>query len=80
MGVVNPPERKKYFCHVDGELEKGFDHWKKTAKDFKGSWWNLWSEKLKKNSGKQITAPQQEGNKEYKVLEPAPGTYVKEKC
>jgi len=80
MGVANPPSKKKYGYYLNGELENGFEHWKKTATFHEGSWWTAWSERLAKKSGKQIPAPKNAGNARFKAIEPAPGRYVKEKC
>lgn len=80
MGVANPPSRKKYGYSRYGNLGYGFDTWKETAQHFDGSWWTPWSEWVKSQSGKKINAPKRPGNKKYLVIEPAPGTYVKERC
>lgn len=80
MGAVNPPYKNKYGYYLNGKLEGDFDHWKDTAQFFEGSWWNAYSERLIKHSGKQVPAKTELGNKTYKVIEPAPGSYVKENC
>jgi len=80
MGIANPPSKKKYGYYLNGKLGKGYEEWQKTATFHDGSWWTAWTEKLKEKSGKQIPAPKNLGNKKYKEIEPAPGTYVKEKC
>jgi polyhydroxyalkanoate synthase len=80
MGVANPPSKKKYGYYLHGNLEYGYEEWKKTAQHFEGSWWTPWSDRLKKKSGKEIPASKGMGNKKYKEIEPAPGSYVKEKC
>lgn len=80
MGVINPPSKNKYGHHIDGKLAKGYGEWQKTAHFIKGSWWLTWGEKIAKHSGNKIDAPKETGNKKYKILEPAPGSYVKEKC
>jgi polyhydroxyalkanoate synthase len=80
MGVANPPSRKKYGYYLDGKLGYGYDEWKRTAHFFEGSWWMPWSDRLKKKSGKQTPASKLLGNKKYKEVEPAPGSYVKETC
>ncbi|HWY36611.1 MAG TPA: class I poly(R)-hydroxyalkanoic acid synthase [Nitrosopumilaceae archaeon] len=80
MGVVNPPSKNKYGYYLNGKLGEGFEEWQKTANFFEGSWWTPWIERLINLSGKKIPAPSNPGNEKYKVLEPAPGTYVKEKC
>ncbi|MGB3948355.1 MAG: class I poly(R)-hydroxyalkanoic acid synthase [Bacteroidia bacterium] len=80
MGVANPPSKKKYGYWLDGTLHEGFETWKATAKFHEGSWWTPWTERLAKHSGKQIPAPKSEGNTKFKVIEAAPGRYVKEKA
>ena len=80
MGVANPPAKKKYGYYLDGTLDEGFAAWKESAKFHEGSWWTAWTERLFKNSGKQIPSPKTLGNAKYKTLETAPGSYVKEKC
>lgn len=80
MGVANPPSKNKYGYYTNGKLENGFETWKQTAKFHAGSWWTAWSERLIKKSGKQVPANKKLGNTKFKVIEPAPGRYVKEKC
>ncbi|MEI8137524.1 MAG: class I poly(R)-hydroxyalkanoic acid synthase, partial [Bacteroidota bacterium] len=80
MGVVNPPSKNKYGYYLNGKLGGGYDEWKKTARFVEGSWWTPWSERLMEISGKQIPAREKQGNEKYKIIEPAPGKYVKEKC
>jgi polyhydroxyalkanoate synthase len=77
VGAINPPSKNKYGYSVKGDLEKGFEEWKNTAELKEGSWWTYWTKKLIENSGKQIPAPLQAGNKKYKAIEPAPGSYVR---
>lgn len=80
MGVVNPPSKNKYGYYLDGKLEYGFDEWHRTAKFYEGSWWTPWSEWLHKNSGKLIDSTAKAGSEKHKILETAPGCYVKKKC
>ncbi len=80
MGAINHPSKNKYGYWLNGTLGKGFEEWKKTSQHFEGSWWTPWIEKLLKLSGKEITAPLTAGNERFKAIEPAPGSYVKEKC
>lgn len=80
MGVANPPSKKKYGYSKSDKLGYGFEAWKEDSKHINGSWWDPWSDWLKTQSGEKIKATTQLGNKKYQVIEPAPGTYVKEKC
>ncbi|MEO6302602.1 MAG: class I poly(R)-hydroxyalkanoic acid synthase [Bacteroidia bacterium] len=80
IGTINPPSKNKYGYYLDGKLGDSFEEWRNTAKYHEGSWWTPWTERLINNSGKQIPAPEKAGNEKYKIIEPAPGRYVKEKC
>lgn len=79
MGIVNPPYKKKYGYHTNGKFGYGFEEWEKTSQYVEGSWWTPWTEWIIENSGNKIQAPKISGNENYKVIEPAPGRYVKEK-
>lgn len=78
VGIINPPSKNKYGHFINGKLGHGFEKWLETAKLQKGSWWKHWSNWLGGKSGKLIAPPAKLGNKEYPVIEPAPGRYVKE--
>ncbi len=75
-GVINPANKNKRNYWVNGEVGKGADNWLATATSKPGSWWTNWSEWLKKQGGEPVAAPQALGNKDYPVVEPAPGRYV----
>ena len=79
-GIVNPPppHNGKYGYYSDGELGKDLTHFRNTAQHHKETWWLHWAKWLKAHSGKQINAPSKTGSKKHKVIEPAPGRYVKE--
>jgi polyhydroxyalkanoate synthase len=79
MGAINSPSKNKYGHFIDGKLGVGFNEWQKTAKHIEGSWWITWLEKIDKLSGKEIAASIKPGNEKYKIIEPAPGEFVKEK-
>ena len=76
-GVINPPAKKKRNYWTNGELGKDSGHWLKTAQSQPGSWWPHWSAWLKKQHNEEIHAPVSLGSKDYAVIEPAPGRYVK---
>ena len=78
-GVVNPPAANKY-CHwVNAKLPKTPDEWLETAKQVEGSWWPEWDKWLAKASGGKVPA-RVPGDAKLKVIEPAPGEYVKVKA
>jgi len=79
-GVINPPSKNKRSYWTNDKLPKTHDEWLAGAKEHPGSWWTDWSTWLKPHGGKQVPAPKRYGNATYKVIEPAPGRYVKAKA
>ncbi|WP_041675259.1 class I poly(R)-hydroxyalkanoic acid synthase [Ramlibacter tataouinensis] len=79
-GVINPPAKKKRSYWTNDQLPKTHAEWLEGATEHPGSWWTDWSAWLKPHAGKQIAAPKSYGRGKYKVLEPAPGRYVKAKA
>ena len=45
-----------------------------------GTWWEVWVDWSSKRSGREKLAPKTLGNRKYKVLGKAPGTYVMAKA
>ena len=76
-GVINPPAAKKRSHWVDGKLGGTAQQWFDSAKEVPGSWWGDWAAWLKPHAGKLIPAPKGYGNRSHKVIEAAPGRYVK---
>ncbi len=82
-GVINPPAKGKrsHWIRADGKLPATLDQWLEGATEHPGSWWPDWSGWLKGHAGKQIAAPKGYGKgARFKVIEPAPGRYVKQKA
>ncbi len=84
-GVINPPAKKKRSYWTNDKLPQGKfpaeqAEWLKGATEHPGSWWTDWSAWLKGHAGKQIAAPKTYGSRQHKVIEPAPGRYVKAKA
>jgi len=82
-GVINPPAKNKrsYWINRDSHAshEQSDDAWLAGAEEHRGSWWPVWMEWLSAFSGQRRAARSRLGKGQYKVLEPAPGHYVKEK-
>lgn len=88
-GVINPPAKKKRSYWTNDKLATtksagdkfpaAQEDWQKDATEHAGSWWPDWSDWLQAHAGKQIAAPKTYGSRNYKVIEPAPGRYVKAK-
>jgi poly[(R)-3-hydroxyalkanoate] polymerase subunit PhaC len=77
-GVINPPSKQKYQYWLgpkpplSGEVEE----WLAKAKEHPGSWWPDWLAWLKKQGDEEVPARKPGGGK-LKVIEDAPGSYVK---
>jgi polyhydroxyalkanoate synthase subunit PhaC len=85
-GVINAPAKNKrsYWTGGADKFPATADAWIASAKEHPGSWWTDWAAWLKSQAGKQIAAPKTYGGGtgkiKYKVIEPAPGRYVKAKA
>ncbi len=81
-GTINPPSKNKrsYWTGKPGPLPADSEAWLHSATEHPGSWWTDWSKWLAPLGGALKPAPQSYGNAKYKVIEPAPGRYVKEKA
>jgi len=81
-GVINAPSKNKrsHWIRSDGKLPKTHQAWLDGAQEHPGSWWTDWSNWLKGHAGEQIAAPKSYGRGKYKVIEAAPGRYVKVKA
>jgi polyhydroxyalkanoate synthase len=88
-GVINPPAKLKrnYWtlsAPAEGTDPAAFtadpDAWFDSAESIPGSWWPAWIEWLTPHSGDMVDAPATPGNADFSPIEPAPGSYVKEKA
>lgn len=75
-GVVNPPVKNKYQYWTNDKLPKDADKWLAGATSHPGSWWTHWAKWIKSYAGPMVTA-REPGKGKLKVIENAPGRYVK---
>ena len=75
-GVVNPPEAEKYGYWTNDENPKTPDDWSNSAIEHKGSWWPEWQSWIEQYTDGKVPA-RAPGDGKLKVLEDAPGSYVK---
>ena len=78
-GVINPPARKKRSHWLNDNIDRDANSWLEGAQEKPGSWWPDWDAWMKRHSSGTVRAPVQPGNASFKVIEPAPGRYVKQK-
>jgi polyhydroxyalkanoate synthase len=78
-GVVNPPAKKKRNYWTNEAKVDSAEAWLESATSHPGSWWTDWSDWLAQHAGKKKAAPKSFGSRKYKVIESAPGRYVKAK-
>lgn len=81
-GVINPPAKNKrsYWTGSAKSNMNNPEKWDQQATEHPGSWWPVWSDWLSKHSGKRVKATKKLGSAQFKVLEDAPGSYVKVKA
>ncbi len=77
-GVINPPSKNKYqyWTNDKNETHDEFDAWFEDATETPGSWWPDWDNWLGPKSGDQVPA-RKPGDGKLKIIEAAPGSYVK---
>jgi polyhydroxyalkanoate synthase len=79
-GVINPPAANKRSHWIGDSLPEQPDDWFDAATEHRGSWWPDWGHWLASFDDGRRPAPAVAGNDQYRPLEPAPGSYVKEKA
>jgi polyhydroxyalkanoate synthase len=81
-GAINPPSKNKrnYWVGGDDTLPANSEAWFNDAVEQPGSWWPDWSRWLSRHGGALKAAPRRYGDATRKPIEPAPGSYVKEKA
>ena len=75
-GVVNPPARAKYQYWTGGPAVGSLEQWQAGAEEHPGSWWPDWLAWLRALDATEVKA-RKPGNRKYKPIEDAPGSYVK---
>jgi polyhydroxyalkanoate synthase len=78
-GVVNPPAANKYQYWTGDSSAGSLDEFVEGASEHPGSWWPHWLDwiEAKDNARVPATGKRKPGGKGDKVIEDAPGSYVK---
>ena len=79
-GVINPASKNKRSHWINPKLPAKAEQWFDGATEKPGSWWPVWSGWLGPHGGKMVATPKDYGNRQHKVIEAAPGRYVKQKA
>jgi polyhydroxyalkanoate synthase len=79
-GVINPAAKNKRSYWANEQLPPEPKHWFEGAVEKPGSWWRDWAAWLEAQGGPMVAAPKSPGSRKYKVIEPAPGRYVRQKA
>jgi polyhydroxyalkanoate synthase len=75
--LVNPADSKKSRYQVSDDVTADAAAWQQSAVAEQGSWWPDYAAWLAARSGGQKPAPAALGSEEFRVIEPAPGSYVR---
>ena len=76
-GVINPPSKGKRSHWLNDDVGGDAEAWLGKAQEKPGSWWPDWDAWMKRHSSGTVPAPAEPGNAAHRVIEPAPGRYVK---
>ncbi len=79
-GAINPASKNKRSFWTGETIKPTAEDWLKQAEEHPGSWWIDWRNWLSQFSTKQQKAPLALGNRKYQPIEPAPGSYVKQRA
>jgi polyhydroxyalkanoate synthase subunit PhaC len=78
QSLVNPPGNPKSSYWTGPEPGPDAHAWRDSAERHTGSWWEAWAEWVLQRSGDEVPAPAAAGSPDHAVLEPAPGSYVRD--
>ena len=79
-GVINPASRNKRNYWVGKSLPASSEEWFAQADEVPGSWWPDWAQWLSRFQGERRLPPRVPGSARFGALEPAPGSYVRQKA
>jgi polyhydroxyalkanoate synthase len=75
--LINPPGNPKAHYFAGPEPGGDPDDWLAAAEQRQGTWWEHWAEWVIARSGEERKAPSRLGSRRHRVLEAAPGSYVR---
>jgi polyhydroxyalkanoate synthase len=75
--LINPPGNPKAHFFAGPEPNGDPDAWRAKAERHQGTWWEHWAEWITARSGEERRPARSLGSKRHPVIEPAPGSYVR---
>jgi polyhydroxyalkanoate synthase len=78
-GVINPASKNRRSFWTGGKTGSTPEHWLETATETPGSWWRHWAEWIAAYGGDRVPAREPGSNAAFRVIENAPGRYVKQR-
>jgi polyhydroxyalkanoate synthase len=79
-GVINPPSANKHGYWVNDAMPATAEAWLEGAERREGSWWPHWQARLSGGGEAAKVKARVPGEGRLKALEPAPGTYVRNRA
>ena len=76
-GIINPASKGKRSHWIGAKLAADPGQWLAVGEERPGSWWTDWSAWLEGFGGERVKARTRPGNAKFKLIERAPGRYVK---
>ena len=78
--IINPPGNPRARYRVSDDYPANAGEWLESTEERPGTWWDDWDGWLAERSGSLKAAPRRLGDRSHKVLDPAPGLYVRERA
>ena len=79
-GVINPPSANKHGYWVSDDMPETAEEWFAVAERQEGSWWPHWQARLSEDGKAEKVPARIPGDGDLEVIEPAPGSYVRNRC
>ena len=76
-GVINPPSANKHGYWTNDATPESADAWLEGATSNEGSWWPHWQKWLSEDGKAEKVPARRPGNGKLPAIEPAPGSYVR---
>ncbi|HEX8571648.1 MAG TPA: class I poly(R)-hydroxyalkanoic acid synthase [Allosphingosinicella sp.] len=76
-GVINPPSANRHGYWVNPAMPETAEAWLEGAERREGSWWPHWQSRLSEDGKAAKVKARIPGKGKLKALEPAPGSYVR---